>query len=111
VADGRLGGRFLKLQKLCRFIKQKFCSAFLRNGLAFFKFPNCRLRASSLKNGLGLVEFLAWGRCYDLSNIFAEKFSEKVGVFYSKQSQILKKLIVTLVFKKNAEIGKNRRKL
>jgi hypothetical protein len=47
--------------------------------------------------------------------IFAEKFSEKIGVFYSKQSQILKKIIITLVFEKNAnflpKIGKNRRKL
>jgi hypothetical protein len=25
-------------------------------------------------------------RCYDFLNIFAEKFSEKKGVFYSKQS-------------------------
>jgi hypothetical protein len=24
-------------------------------------------------------------RCYDFLNIFAEKFSEKIGVFYSKQ--------------------------
>jgi hypothetical protein len=41
-------------------------------------------------------------QCYDFKNIFAEKFSEKIGVFYSKQTQILKKLIITLVFKKNA---------
>jgi hypothetical protein len=25
-------------------------------------------------------------RCYEFKNIFAEKFSEKIGVFYSKQS-------------------------
>jgi hypothetical protein len=26
------------------------------------------------------------GRCYDFLDIFAEKFSEKIGVFDSKQS-------------------------
>jgi hypothetical protein len=38
------------------------------------------------------VRFLStsWDRCYDFLNIFAEKFSEKIGVFDSKQSQILK---------------------
>jgi hypothetical protein len=30
-------------------------------------------------------------RCYDFLNIFAEIFSEKIGNFVSKQSQILKK--------------------
>jgi hypothetical protein len=30
-------------------------------------------------------------RCYDFKNIFAKKISEKIGVFDSKQSQILKK--------------------
>jgi hypothetical protein len=43
-------------------------------------------------------------RCYDFLIIFAEKFSEKIGVFDSKQSQILKKMIITLVFKKTANI-------
>jgi hypothetical protein len=33
-----------------------------------------------------------WDRCYDFLNIFAEKFSEKIGVFVSQQSQILKKV-------------------
>jgi hypothetical protein len=33
-----------------------------------------------------------WDRCYDFLNIFAKKFSEKIGVFVSKQSQILKKV-------------------
>jgi hypothetical protein len=28
-------------------------------------------------------------RCYDFKNIFAEKFSEKIGIFDSKQSQIM----------------------
>jgi hypothetical protein len=37
-------------------------------------------------------------------NILAEKFSEKIGVFDSKQSQILKKIIIALVCKKNAII-------
>jgi hypothetical protein len=27
-----------------------------------------------------------WDRCYDLKNIFAEKFGEKIGIFDSKQS-------------------------
>jgi hypothetical protein len=27
-----------------------------------------------------------WDRCYDFKNIFAEKFSEKIGAFDSKQS-------------------------
>jgi hypothetical protein len=45
-------------------------------------------------------------------NIFAEKFSEKIGVFDSKQSQILKKTILTLVFKKNANFfAKNLEKI
>jgi hypothetical protein len=30
-------------------------------------------------------------RCYDFLNIFAEKFSEKIGVFDSKQSYIMQK--------------------
>jgi hypothetical protein len=33
-----------------------------------------------------------WDRCYDFLNIFAKKFSEKIGGFVSKQSQILKKV-------------------
>jgi hypothetical protein len=33
----------------------------------------------------------AWVRCYDFLNIFAEKFSEKIGVFDSKQKVILQK--------------------
>jgi hypothetical protein len=28
----------------------------------------------------------SWDRCYDFLNIFAEKISEKIGVFDSKQS-------------------------
>jgi hypothetical protein len=32
---------------------------------------------------------LARDRCYDFLNIFAEKFSKKIGVFDSKQSQTL----------------------
>jgi hypothetical protein len=28
----------------------------------------------------------SWDRCYDFLNIFVEKFSEKIGVFGSKQS-------------------------
>jgi hypothetical protein len=31
-------------------------------------------------------------RCCDFLNIFAEKFSEKIGVFDSKESNIMQKL-------------------
>jgi hypothetical protein len=48
------------------------------------------------------VSFKFWDRCYDFENIFAKKFSEKIGVSDTNQSQILKKLIITLVFEKNA---------
>jgi hypothetical protein len=41
-------------------------------------------------------------RCYDFLNIFAEKFSEKIGVFDSNKAKICKILIITLVFEKNA---------
>jgi hypothetical protein len=48
-------------------------------------------------------------------NIFAEKFCEQTGVFDSRQSQILKKMIIALVFEKtpifSPKIGENRRKL
>jgi hypothetical protein len=33
-----------------------------------------------------------WDRCYDFLNIFAETFSEKIGVFDSQQRPILNKL-------------------
>jgi hypothetical protein len=36
------------------------------------------------------LQVKTWYRCYDFLNFFAEKFSEKIGVFDSKQSQILK---------------------
>jgi hypothetical protein len=39
-----------------------------------------------------LESVLSWDRCYDFLNIFAKKFSKKIGVFGSKQSQILKKI-------------------
>jgi hypothetical protein len=32
---------------------------------------------------------MSMDRCYDFLNIFAEKFSEKIGVFDSKQSKIV----------------------
>jgi hypothetical protein len=41
---------------------------------------------------------LIWDRCYDFKNIFAEKFSEKIGVFDSKQSQILKNIYHNIGF-------------
>jgi hypothetical protein len=50
-----------------------------------------------------------------LKDFLPKKISEKIGDFVSKQSQILKKLLITLVFEKIAifspKIGKNRRKL
>jgi hypothetical protein len=43
-------------------------------------------------------------RCYDFKNIFAEKFSEKIGVFWLKTKLNFEKyLIITLVFEKNAK--------
>jgi hypothetical protein len=54
-------------------------------------------------------------RCYDFKNIFAEKFSEKIGVLTQNKAELCKKLIVTWVFKINAifcpKIVKNLRKL
>jgi hypothetical protein len=35
------------------------------------------------------VEVFTRDRCYDFLNIFAEKFSKKIGVFDSKQSWIM----------------------
>jgi hypothetical protein len=32
------------------------------------------------------IRFNSWDRCYDFLNFFAEKFSEKIGVFDPKQS-------------------------
>jgi hypothetical protein len=40
-------------------------------------FPRTRLRMAVTRTR---------DRCYDFLNIFAEKFSEKIGVFDSKQS-------------------------
>jgi hypothetical protein len=34
---------------------------------------------------------VSWGRCYDFLNIFAEKFSEIIGVFGLKKAKICKK--------------------
>jgi hypothetical protein len=48
-------------------------------------------------------------------NTFAEKFSKKLAVFTKNKAKIRKKLIITLVIKKNdifsPKIGENRRKL
>jgi hypothetical protein len=42
-------------------------------------------------------------RCYDFLNIFAEKFSEKIGFFLLKiKLNYAKSNIITLVFEKNA---------
>jgi hypothetical protein len=55
-------------------------------------------------------------RCYDFLNIFAEKFSENIGVFLLKLLLAFAKIvIITSVFEKNAifspKVGENRRKL
>jgi hypothetical protein len=42
-------------------------------------------------------------RCYDFLNIFAKKFSEKIGVLTQNKAKLCKILIITLFFfKKNA---------
>jgi hypothetical protein len=46
--------------------------------LHFLKFHNFQASLNRRVN--------AWDRCYDFLNIFAEKISEKIGVFDSKQS-------------------------
>jgi hypothetical protein len=47
-------------------------------------------------------EINIWDRCYDFKNIFAKTFGENIGVFDSNQRQIMQKLVITLVLKKNA---------
>jgi hypothetical protein len=41
-------------------------------------------------------------RCYDFLNIFAEKFSEKIGVLTQNKAKLCKSLTITLVFEKNS---------
>jgi hypothetical protein len=44
-----------------------------------------------------------WERCYNFKNIFAEKISENIGVFFIKLLLVFAKIvIITLVFEKNA---------
>jgi hypothetical protein len=54
-------------------------------------------------------------RCYDFKNIFAKKFSEKIGVLTQNKAKLCKILIVTLVLEKSVnflpKIVKNRIKL
>jgi hypothetical protein len=52
---------------------------------------------------------LTWARCYDFINIFAKQFGENIDVF--AQSLFFQEFDQNIVFEKNAEIGKNRRKL
>jgi hypothetical protein len=42
-----------------------------------------------------------WDRCYDFKNIFAEKFSEKIGVLTQNKAELCKILIIALVFEKS----------
>jgi hypothetical protein len=41
-------------------------------------------------------------RCYDFLNILAEKFSKKLAFFTQNKAKFWKSMIITLVFKKNA---------
>jgi hypothetical protein len=45
---------------------------------------------------------LSRDRRYDFFNIFAENFSEKIGVLTQNKAKLCKILIITLVFEKNA---------
>jgi hypothetical protein len=62
--------------------------------------PASRLPSRGFESGSGGKELqmkvayiiLPRDRCYGFKNIFAENFCEKIGVFDSKQSQILKKV-------------------
>jgi hypothetical protein len=59
-------------------------------------FSNFRQKIGGLAENVKFAEKLTpsllskktafWDRCYDFLNIFAEKISEKIGVFYSKHS-------------------------
>jgi pantothenate kinase len=52
------------------------------------------------------------GQCYDFKNIFADKGREKIVVFDSQESDIMqKKLIITLVFEKTANLCQNLAKI
>jgi hypothetical protein len=46
--------------------------------------------------------FISRDRCYDFKNIFAEFFCEKMAFVTQNKGKFWKKLIITLVFKKNA---------
>jgi hypothetical protein len=41
-----------------------------------------------------------WDRCYDVSNIFAKKFGEKLAFLTQNKAKLCKILIITLVFEK-----------
>jgi hypothetical protein len=43
----------------------------------------------------------SWNRCYDFKNIFVKKFSKNIG-FFRTTASFRKKMIITLVFEKNA---------
>jgi hypothetical protein len=57
----------------------------------------------------------AWDRCYDFKNIFAKKSAKKLAFLSQNKAKLCKKIIITLVFEKNAifspKIVENRRKL
>jgi hypothetical protein len=40
--------------------------------------------------------------CYDFLNIFADKFSEKIAFLTQNKAKFCKKIIITLIFKTNA---------
>jgi hypothetical protein len=61
---------------------------------------------------LARARFSAWDRCYDLkTNIFAEKFGEKIAVFSQNKAKLCKNLIITLVFGKNANVFAEKAKI
>jgi hypothetical protein len=51
------------------------------------KFKNWPLKLGHVEESVPntLAIFLSRDRCYDFKNIFAEKFSKKIGVFDSRQ--------------------------
>jgi hypothetical protein len=61
------------------------------------------LRHRQFWNAMFQIYATSWDRCYDFLNILDEKFSENIGVFLLKLLLVFaKKLIITLVFEKNA---------
>jgi hypothetical protein len=60
------------------------CCIFATNDCSGIKFQT--ISRTAVDDSSSTWSSVAWDRCYDFFNIFAEKFSEKIGVFDSKQS-------------------------